>query len=360
MVANVLRSLLSVLVVGLGTSAVFADRLIVVAGGGTGGDGSKAVEAELHSPFGVEYDRAGNLFIVELEGGHVHKVDPKGIFTTIAGNGKRDYAGDGGPAASAVFNAIHNLAITPNGDIYIADTLNHRVRKIDAKTGIITTVAGTGEKGFSGDGGPALKATFNGVYCIAFHPRHTALYVADLENKRVRSIDMTTGKIDTVAGNGTKGVPADGSVAREAPLFDPRAVAADTDGNVYVLERSGHALRVVDRAGRIRTVVGTGSAGGTGDGGEALQATIRGPKHLCLDRDGTVILADTDNHLIRRYIPKTGKIERIAGTGKKGSAIGGRADQTELNFPHGVYVHPDGTLYIADTYNNRVLKLVKE
>lgn len=360
MASSGVRGSLSVILLLLATSVAFADRLVVVAGGGTGGDGSKAVEAQLHSPFGIEYDRAGNLFIVELEGGHIHKVDAQGVFTTIGGDGTRGYAGDGGPAARAVFNAIHNLAITPNGDIYIADTLNHRVRKIDAKTGVITTFAGTGEKGFGGDGGPALKATFNGVYCIAFDPECAVLYVADLENKRIRSIDMKTGRVDTVAGNGMKGVPADGSVARESPLVDPRAVAADGEGNVYVLERSGHALRVVDRAGRIRTVVGTGMPGNSGDGGDARAAMYRGPKHLCLDLDGTVVIADTDNHLIRRYIPKTGLIERIAGTGKKGEAIGPSPDKVELNFPHGVYVHPDGTLYIADTYNNRVLKLVKE
>src|SRR5262249_34470244 len=140
----------------------------------------------------------------------------------------------------------------------------------------------------------------------------------------------------------------------------PRAVAADADGNVYVLERGGHALRVVDRAGKIRTVAGTGKPGGTGDSGDALQATVRGPKHLCLDRDGTVIIADTDNHVIRRYIPKTGRIERIAGTGTKGNAIGSAPEKTELSSPHGVYVHADGTLYIADTYNNRVFRLARE
>jgi DNA-binding beta-propeller fold protein YncE len=360
MASHGVRGLLSVLFLLMWGSVASADRLTVIAGGGLGGEGSKATEAQLHSPFGVEYDRAGNLFIVELEGGHIHKVDTQGIFTTIAGNGERGFAGDGSSAAGAVFNAIHNLAISPIGDLYIADTLNHRVRKIDAKTGIITTFAGNGEKGFAGDRGPALKGSFDGVYCIAFHPQFTTLYVADLENRRVRAIDMTTGRIDTVAGNGTKGIPADGSLARDAPLVDPRAVAADAAGNLYILERGGHALRAVDPAGRIRTVVGTGKPGGTGDGGAALEATLRGPKHLCIDRDGSVVIADTDNHLIRRYVPKTGRIERIAGTGQKGSAIGGSPEKVDLNFPHGVYVHTDGRLLIADTYNNRVLRLVKE
>src|SRR5262245_34198165 len=138
MTFRVARGLLPGVFLLLSASVAFADRLVIVAGGGEGPDGSKATDAKLHSPFGVDFDRAGNMFIVELEGGNVHKVDSRGIFTTIAGNGEKGDAGDGGPAAKAVFNAMHNLAIHPTGDLYIADTLNHRVRKIDARTGIIS------------------------------------------------------------------------------------------------------------------------------------------------------------------------------------------------------------------------------
>ncbi|MFN0053336.1 MAG: hypothetical protein ACKV0T_14225 [Planctomycetales bacterium] len=346
---------------GFGTSCDAAARIELVAGGGDGGSGSPAHQARLNSPFGIEFDRRGHLFIVELEGGHVHRVDPQGILTTISGNGERGLAGDGQPARQGVFNAMHNLAITPNGDVYIADTLNHRVRRIDAQTGVLTTFAGTGKKGYGGDGGPAASAEFDGVYCIAFNPDCSRMVIADLENRRVRAIDMQSGVVETVAGNGKKGIPDAGAIAREAPLVDPRAVAADDQGNVYVLERIGHALRVVDRSGRIRTVVGTGEPGGTGDGQEALSATLRGPKHLCFDKQGAAIIADTDNHLIRKYSPKSGKITRVAGTGQKGdSGLGGPPEQVELNFPHGVFVHRDGTLYIADTYNNRVLKIIDE
>jgi len=336
-------------------------RVVRVAGGGNGGDGSAALEAKLHSPFGVESDRAGNFFIVELEGGHVHRIDSKGIFSTVSGDGTKGFAGDGGPVAKGVFNAMHNLAIAPSGDIYIADTLNHRVRKIDAAKGTLSTFAGTGRAGAGGDGGPASEAEFNGVYCIAFNPRFSRLLIADLENKRIQSIDMKTGFVETVAGNGKKGVPADGAVAREAPLVDPRAVAADAEGNVFILERGGHALRVVDPSGKIRTIVGTGEPGSSGDGGPAREARLRGPKHLCLDRKGGVIIADTDNHAIRRYDPSTGMIQRVAGAGRKGAAgLDGPPEQVELDFPHGVFVHPDGTLYIADTYNNRILRIVSE
>jgi DNA-binding beta-propeller fold protein YncE len=172
-------------------------------------------------------------------------------------------------------------------------------------------------------------------------------------------VDLRTGVVTTVAGNGQKGIPEDGAEAVKAPLVDPRAVAVDSKGNIYILERGGHALRVVDRQGKIRTIAGTGKAGDTGDGGDARMATLNGPKHLCIDHDDHVIIADTENHLIRKVIPSEGKIVRLVGTGKKGSAgIGGLPQEAQLNQPHGVYIHPvTGDLYIADSSNNRVLKI---
>ena len=145
--------------------------------------------------------------------------------------------------------------------IFVADTWNNRVRKIDARSGLITNFAGTGRKGFSGDGGPAAQAEFGGIYCLALDETNQTLALADLDNRRIRQIDLKTGIVSTVAGNGKKGVPADGADARSAPLVDPRAVALDGRGNLYILERSGHALRVVDRSGKIRTLAGTGQPG---------------------------------------------------------------------------------------------------
>jgi sugar lactone lactonase YvrE len=341
--------------------AARADRLVLVAGGGEKGDGAPAIEARLHSPFGVDFDKSGAMFVAELEGGHVHRIDAQGIFSTIAGTGEeKGDAGDGGPARKATFNGMHSLAIAPTGEIYLADTWNNRVRRIDPRSGLISAFAGTGKKAYAGDGGPAAKADCGGIYCVAFSPDAKTLYLADLDNRRIRAVDMPTGVIRLIAGNGERGVPADGAVAREAPLVDPRAVAADSEGNVYVLERSGHALRAVDRTGKIRTVAGTGTAGPAGEDGPALAATLRGPKHLCLDREGNVIVADTDNHVIRRFQPKDGQLVRIAGTGKAGAAgVGGPPDQVELNQPHGVYVDAKGTLYIVDSFNNRVLKMEK-
>jgi DNA-binding beta-propeller fold protein YncE len=341
----------------LPTAARGAD-IVLIAGGGEQSEGVAATAAKLNMPFGVDFDAAGNLYFVEIDGHRVCRIDPSGKLTRFAGTANKGSGGDGGPALGAEFNALHNLAIAKSGDIYLADTLNHRVRKIDAKTGVISTVAGTGEKGFGGDDGPATRAQFSGIYCASLDPTGQRLLLADLDNRRIRAVDLASGVVTTIAGNGERGVPADGAEATKSPLVDPRAVIADREGNVYVLERSGHALRVVDRAGRIRTVVGTGQKGAGGDGGPALKAQLNGPKHLCVDQDGGVIIADTENHVIRKYTPADGKIVRLAGSGKRGTAgVGGPAEAVELAQPHGVYVHASGDLYIADSSNRRILKM---
>jgi sugar lactone lactonase YvrE len=340
------------------TSAARADKLVLVAGGTKDEDGVAATEGKVRGPFAVDFDKTGNTYIAEMIGLRVRKIDAKGILTTIAGTGEKGKGGDDGPALKAQFDGPHHLAVTPNGDVYLADTWNNRVRKIDGKTGVITNVAGTGDKGYSGDGGPATKAKFGGIYCLAFDAKGEKMYVADLDNRRIRVVDLSSGIVTTVAGNGEKGVPKDGDDAKSSPLVDPRAVAVDAKGNVYILERSGHALRVVDPDGKIRSVAGTGKTGATGDGGPAKEATFNGPKHLCVDKDGNVLIADTENHLIRKYLPKDGKIVRVAGNGKKGNAgLDGPPDQAELNQPHGVTVNAAGTIFISDSSNNRVLKI---
>lgn len=337
-----------------------AGRVALVAGGGSATGGAPATEAKLTAPFGVAFDRAGTMWMVELTGGRLLQVDRKGMLTVLGGGEEKAFAGDGGPVKAAKFNGPHSLIIHPDGDVYLADTWNNRVRKVDPKTGIIATVVGTGEKGFSGDGGPGTQAKFGGIYSVAFGPGAEELYMADLDNRRVRKFNLKSGVVTTVAGNGERGVPADGADARTSPLVDPRAAAVDAQGNVYILERSGNALRVVDRGGKIRTVVGTGEKGFSGDGGPALQAKLNGPKHLCVDREGSVVIADTENHVIRRYLPREGRIVRVAGSGTRGTAgAAGPPDQLQLNQPHGVTIGPAGELIIVDSSNNRVLKLAR-
>ena len=342
--------------------AAGADRLVLVAGGGSGVEKVPATEARLDAPFGVDFDKSGNMYLVELEGQRVLRVDGKGELTILAGTGEKGDAGDGDAPRKARFNGMHSLAIAPDGTLYLADTWNNRIRRFDPRTNALSAFAGTGRPGFSGDDGPAANAQFGGIYCVAFDPAGKRLFLADLDNRRIRSIDLATGTVATVAGNGQRGVPADGAEATGAPLVDPRAVAVDRKGNVYVLERSGHALRVVDKDGRIRTVAGTGKAGPpAGDGGPALEATLNGPKHLCIDLEDNVLIADTENHVIRKFTPRDGRIVRIAGTGKKGQAgVGGPPEQVELHQPHGVHVHPTEGLFIVDSANNRVLRLVSQ
>ncbi|MFT4690210.1 MAG: hypothetical protein ACKVHO_23795 [Verrucomicrobiia bacterium] len=303
---------------------------------------------KLSSPFGIDFDQQGNMYIVELAGGRVHKLDTAGSLTTIAGDGSKGYSGDNGPAKDATFNGMHNVAVTPSGDLYISDSWNHCIRKIDGATGIITTIAGTGKPGFSGDGGPATRATFNYLMCVSLNATHDKLYVADLKNRRIRMIDIKTGNVGTVAGNGKKGVPADGSWATDSPLVDPRAVAVDSKNNIYILERGGHALRVVSPDGKIRTVAGTGKSGRTD--GEALQAELNSPKHLALDHNDNVIIADDQNASIRLYDPSAATLTSILGKGVAQPKRG-------LSRPHGVCVHEDRSIYIVDSGHHRILRL---
>jgi DNA-binding beta-propeller fold protein YncE len=339
-----------------------ADRLVLVAGGGEQGDGHEAARAKLVQPFGVDFDDGGMILVVEMaKGERLRAINTRGRLGTLAGTeGKKGGDGDGGPGGKATFNGMHSLAVGPKEAVYLADTWNNRVRVYDLAVDRVAAFAGTGEKGFSGDGGPADRAKFGGVYCVSFDPEMKDLYITDLDNRRIRKVDMTTKVVTTVAGNGQKGVPKDGGDATKEPLVDPRAHAVDRDGNLWILERGGHALRVVDSKGKIRTVAGTGTKGmGTG---KALEAAMNGPKHLCIDRDGTVLIADTENHRIVRYNPKDGTLSAVAGTGKKGTAgVGGDPLRAEFNQPHGVIVHPkSGEIFISDASNGRVLKIVRE
>lgn len=329
-----------------------ADRVVLVAGGTEDRTDIPALQAQLKEPFGTDFDDQGNLWIVEMVAGNrLLKVDPAGILHHVAGQLTPGFAGDGGPGLQAQFNGPHNLVVRKGGEVLIGDTWNGRVRRWDASSGTISTLPGWQA--------PPGRERGNGPYCITASPDGGKLHIADL--RQVHELDLASGRSRVVAGNGEKGVPQDGAVAVEAPLVDPRAAAMDRAGNLYILERTGHALRVVSPDGRIRTVVNASGKKGNTDG-PGLQATMNGPKHLCIDRDDSVLIADAENHLIRRYLPASGVLESVAGTGKRGSGgVGGPPLQCELARPHGITVHPvSGEWYITDSYNNRVLKIVRE
>ena len=306
-----------------------------------------AEESALENPFGIDFDSKANLYVVELVGGRVHRVDVEGQVTQIAGDGSQSYLGDGGPAKQATFNGMHNCAITKQDQLLIADSWNHCVRRIDLATGRIDTLIGTGKAGFNGDGGPAGEATFDFVMCISLSPDQSRLHITDLKNHRIRDVNLETLIVQTVAGNGEGGVPEDGAVATESPLVDPRAAASDRNGNLYVLERNGHALRVVDSQGTIRTVAGTGRKGLRD--GAALEAEFGAPKHVCLDERNRVYIADDLNGAIRRYDPATSQVVTVLGRG-----IGD--PRLRLLHPHGVCVHND-RLYVIDSGNHRILRM---
>ena len=326
--------------------ALAAD-LQVVAGGGSLKAGAPALQVQFVEPFAVAFDREGNYYVCEFKGQRVVRVDKNGNTKLAAGTGEMSYSGDGGPAGRAALHDPHGIVLSRQQQLYIADTHNNRVRKVDLKTGIISTVAGNGTAGFSGDGGPALQASFHGIFGLDINPAGDRLYLADLSNRRVRMVDLKKGTVSTIAGNGSAAVPVDGALAADSPLVDPRAVAAGRKGEVYILERGGNALRMVDTEGRIHTLIAPGQ----------LSLDLKGPKHLTVDLSGDVIIADAENNLIRKYSPATRTTVTVAGTGVQGSLIIPTDPlRSQLSRPHGVTVHPSGDLYISDSYNHRILR----
>jgi sugar lactone lactonase YvrE len=302
----------------------------------------------LINPFGVAFDNADNSFIAEYKGGRIHKLDKSGKLHILSGNGTQGYGGDGRFANHGVFHSMHNLAWASNNTLYVSDTHNNLIRKINCNTNRLSTMAGIpNQKGFSGDGGPADKAKLDTPISISLTPDENSLLIADIRNRRIRAVNIKTGIISTVAGNGKKGKPIDGKLSLKQPLMDPRAAVMDGNGNLFILERNGHALRVVRPNGTIYTLAGTGKKGKRD--GPALKATFNGPKHLCIDKKGKIIIADDNNHLIRLYDPKTKSVSSI---------LGGQSNpKTKLNRPHGVTLSPDGSLWICDSWNDRILAL---
>jgi DNA-binding beta-propeller fold protein YncE len=335
---------------------------IITTGAGTGrqgdgGDGGPATKAHLNQPFDVAFDARGDVYFSDTFNHRIRKIDRRtGTIGTVAGTGKAGFSGDGGPAAEAMINEPYGVVLDPSGNLYFADRLNRRVRRVDAATGRITTVAGTGVSDSGGDGGPGGRAGLVEPNGVALDSAGRILYIADVAGHRIRKVDVATGIITTFAGTGRARHEGDGGPAARASIWGARAVDVSPDGTVYILEREGNSLRSVDpRSDIITTIAGTGSKGYTGDGGPALKATFNGPKELAVDRSGNLWIVDTENHAIRFIDANSHTVHTAAGTGRPGGhGDGGPASAALLDRPHGVAVGPDGSVWIADTNNHRL------
>ncbi len=381
---------------------------------GFSGDGRPALQACLNEPKGLAIDGQGNLFVADSENHVVRRVDRvTGLISTVVGCASEEvalapqsgggdvvpeeevdplaetshktteqftqqtdlsgtvrylvgaaapkrYGGDGGPATEALLNFPTAVAVDAQGHLYIADTMNHRVRRVDAQTGIITTIAGTGQARFSGDGGPADRAALNEPAALAVDAQGQ-LYIADQSNNRVRAVDLKTGIIRTVAGMGSAAYDGDGKPATEASLAGPSGLAV-ADGTLYIADTFNGRIRTVDLVtGMIATAAGDGGSYRYQSPDDPPSSSVSRPSGIALDREGNLFLTDSDSHLIRRWDRTTGLLTRIAGTGSASSAgDGGTALEAGLCYPFGIVADGERTLLIADTFNHRIRALSLE
>jgi streptogramin lyase len=336
------------------TSFGFAQTIETIAGTGKP-DNNGAVGAGLKTnigePFGVEIGPDGGLYICEVRNHRVWRLDLKsGEVKVVAGSGKIGYGGDGGKATEALLNEPYEVRFDKAGNMLFVEMKNHLVRKVDAKTGIISTIAGTGKQGFGGDGGPAKDAQFSTPHSIALDAADN-LYIADIGNHRIRKVDGKTGLIETIAGNGEKKLPRDGEVATGKPLLGPRALAIGGN-DLWIALREGNSVWKMNLQGGTLTQI-VGSRG-------KEESLLNGPKGIALGPDGDVYVMDTENQVVRRIGLKGGIIGIVAGIGPKERGFGGDggpATKAQMDRPHGICVGPDGAIYIGDTNNHRVRRV---
>jgi trimeric autotransporter adhesin len=334
-------------------------RLRFVAGNGTygfSGDNGLATSAQLADPEGISVDSAGNIYIADSGNNRIRKVTSDGRITTVAGNGVGGYNGDGGKATSAMLHYPVSVAVDSSGNIYIADSINHRIRKV-TPGGAITTVAGNGSWGYGGDDGPAASAQL--VVCEITVDSQSNLYIADTFHSRIRKV-TPDGMITTIIGKETNGSPNNGRPASSSWLNQPEGLAVDSRGNLYVADTENNRIRKVSADGVVSTIAGNGTGGYGGDGSPAFEAQLNHPEGLAIDSQGNICIADTRNNRIRK-ITLGGVIITVAGTGSKGSiGDGGLATSAQLDHPEGLAVDSKGNLYIADIRNFRIRKVAPD
>lgn len=318
---------------------------------GTGAPGLS--DTQVNNPYGLVFGPDGGLYFCDLDNQRIRRFDPASRrVTTVAGNGTRAFAGDGGPAIEASLNMPHELQFDRDGHLYIAERDNHVIRRVDSRTGRISTVAGTGTPGYSGDGGPGASAQLRQPHAILFD-RDGALLICDIGNHRIRRLRVDTGVIDTWAGTGEPLQTPDGAPRAGTPLRGPRTMAAGANGDIYLALREGNAiLRIDARAGTLHRIAGTGEQGYAGDGGPAIAARLGGPKGLAW-APGELFVADTENHVIRRIDLASGVISTVLGTGTRGDGPESSPLECRLARPHGLLA-ARGLLYVTDSEAHRI------
>lgn len=352
------------------------------------GDSGDAKLARLNEPKGLAIGAGGCLYIADSENGLIRLVNSEGNISTIAGSlesdsnqekideatrseNKRilasvprkagmddDLIGDGSAATSARLSFPSAVASDQNGNLYISDTYNHRVRKLNIKNGTISTVAGNGRDGFKGDNGPATEASLSEPTGIALDQEGN-IYFADLRNNKIRKVEKATGIINTFAGNGDDFFTGDDAPAVDAALSGPGGVSIDKKGNIYIADTFNNLIRMVDaKTGIICTVAGDGDRYKYNQMGSSSKSLSR-PYSIAIDSEGNIYATDSDNHLIRRIDKKSGEITNIAGNGKIGiSPDGTPSNEAMLNYPFGLAIDPDDNIYVADTFNHRIRKII--
>ena len=336
-------------------------RVETVAGTGVAGyefegrDGLIATETPVNNPYGVVIGPGENLYFCEVDTGRTRRLNlSTNRLVTIAGNGEKGFIAESRNPLTTSFNAPHEIRWDEQGNLYIVERDSHSVRRIAARTGLVTTLAGNGEPGDSGDGRTAVLSQLNRPHSIAFDSNGNLL-ICDIGNHRLRIVDRDTGIIRTLSGTGERTQTPDSASLEGTPLLGPRSIDTDPDGNAYLVLREGNAIYRIDIQGdRLERIAGTGEQGYDGDGGPAINCTFNGPKGIAYSRqDHSLYIVDTENHVIRRLALSTGIIDTVLGNGERGNGSDGNPLNCMTDRPHGVCVH-EGIVYVTDSESHRV------